>query len=144
MVGQLLTSYTNDGGNVYSKDGSIYATNAMWAQYASLKDGRDDPSRVSWASFERLTNQGDNKNATFVLHIEEPKVPGGASGSSVAVASKTGSPTASGTGSSATTGAQSLTTTAASTSGAGLGHGSQVAHVVGLAVVAAGWGAGIL
>jgi len=146
MIGQLLTSCTNAGGNVYNKDGGICATNAMWAQCTSLKDGRKDPSRVSWSSFERSTNQGDNKNATFVLNIEEPKAPGGASSSSSdgAAVSKTGSSTVSVVGSSATTGPQSTTTTAAPTSGAILGYGSQMEHVVGLAAIAAGLGAGFL
>ena len=138
MIGQLLTSCTNAGGNVYSKDGSICATNAMWAMCASLKDGRKDPSRVSWASFERSTNQGDNKNATFVLNIEEPKAPGGASSSGDgAVASKTasGSPAASGP-----TGSRNTSATPTPTSGASLRYGPQMRHVLSLIVVAAGVG----
>jgi hypothetical protein len=143
MIGQLLTSCTNAGGNVYSKDGSICATNAMWAMCAALKDGRKDPSRVSWASFERSTNQGDNKNATFVLNIEEPEATGGASGSSSSsdgpVAPKTGEPTSSGP-----TGSRSTSATPTSTSGANLGYGSQMEHVVSLVMIAAGVGVGLL
>lgn len=152
MMTQLLTSCTNAGGNVVSDGESICASNALWRECASLRNGGE-----SWASFERFSDPSQNSNATQVLSLAAV-AKGSASTTSVGSStrlsaasstadSETGSPstaattTAVGTGvqaSSSTTGSQSTTATtpgpssATSPSAAGLSYGPRTGSVWGM------------
>ena len=156
MMTQLLTSCTNAGGNVVSDGESICASNAMWNECASLKNGGE-----SWASFVRFSDSSQNSNATQVLSLAavgkgSASTTGAGSSTSLSAASttdsETGSPSttattkAAGTGvqvSSSTTGSQSATATtggpssatsssATSSSAAGLSYGPRAGSVWGM------------
>jgi hypothetical protein len=102
MMTQLLTSCTEAGGNVISNGESICASNAMWQECASLKDGAN--GELSWASFERFSDPSQNSNATQILSLAQA---------------------AGGSSSSATSGGGTSTTVAASASTAAASTGNE-------------------
>lgn len=151
MMTQLFTSCTNAGGNVVSDGESICASNAMWNQCASLKDGSES-GELSWASFERFSDPSQNSNATQLLDLTVPKesasksIESSRASNTATTAAPTGTSsqapsddtatesraTTAGTGSQApspTTDLQGTTTTTAGSSAARLGHGPQTGYV---------------